>query len=255
MGMFFGGGNYYYLILILEAFCAIHCIRRGTQQKWLWMIIVLPVIGCIYYIYSEILSNRNFRAPKINVEAVINPGAKIKRLEDELRFTDTFANRVKLADAYLEAGLTDKAIKLYQNSLTGAFAENEHVQAQLIIAYFEKGMYSEVIPIAKRLYKLPQFARSKAHILYAKALELTDQPELAENEFKLMKGRYSYFEPRYEYGMFLSRADRSDEAWQIFTDMLNEQSQLSPVERKSNKGWFAKAKDELKKLAAERKTA
>ncbi|WP_245446947.1 hypothetical protein [Mucilaginibacter celer] len=253
MGMFFGGGNYYYIILILDAICIIHSSRRGTQQKWMWIIFAIPVFGCLYYIYSEMLVNR-IRTPKINVEAVINPGAKIKRLENELRFTDTFANRVALADAYLEAGLTDKAIELYKNSLTGAFAENEHVQAQLIIAYFEKGMYNEVIPIAKRLYKLPQFARSKAHILYAKALELTYQPEQAENEFKLMKGRYSYFEPRYEYGMFLSRADRRDEAWQIFTDMLNEQSQLSPVERKSNKVWFAKAKDELKRLAAERKT-
>jgi len=253
--MYFGAGNYYYLILILEAFCIIHSLRRGTQQKWLWILIVIPLFGCLYYIYSEILSNRGIRAPKINVEAVINPGAKIKRLEDEVRFTDTFANRVKLADAYLEAGLTDKALESYKNSLTGAFAENEHVMGQLIVAYFEKGMYNEVIPIAKKLYKLPQFARSKAHILYAKSLELTYQEEQAENEFKLMKGRYSYFEPRYEYGMFLTRAGRDDDAWQIFTDMLNEQSQLSPVERKSNKVWFAKAKDELKKLSAARKTA
>jgi len=253
--MYFGGGNYYYLILALEAFCIIHSLRRGTQQKWLWILIVIPVFGCLYYIYSEILSNRGIRAPKINVEAVINPGAKIKRLEDEVRFTDTFANRVKLADAYLEASLTDKALEIYKNSLTGAFVENEHVMAQLIVAYFEKGRYNEVIPIAKKLYKLPQFARSKAHILYAKSLELTYQEELAENEFKLMKGRYSYFEPRYEYGMFLIRASRDDDAWQIFTDMLNEQSQLSPVERKSNKVWFAKAKDELKKLSAVRKTA
>lgn len=254
--MFFGGGSYYYYIIFaLEAFCFIHCIRRGGNQRWLWMIFLMPLIGCLYYIYSEILSNRGIRAPKINVEAVINPGAKIKRLEDEVRFTDTFANRVKLADAYLDAGLTDKALEIYQNSLTGAFAENEHVMAQLIVAYFEKGQYNEIIPIAKKLYKLPQFARSKAHILYAKSLEFTYQEEQAENEFKLMKGRYSYFEPRYEYGLFLTRAGRDDDAWQIFTDMLNEQSHLSPVERKSNKVWFAKAKDEVKKLSTVRKMA
>ncbi|SCW70178.1 hypothetical protein [Mucilaginibacter sp. NFR10] len=134
--MYFGGGNYYYIILILEAFCIIHSLRRGTQQKWLWILIVIPLFGCLYYIYSEILSNRSIRAPKINVEAVINPGAKIKRFEDEVRFTDTFANRVKLADAYLEAGLTDKALEIYQNSLTGAFAENEHVMAQAHCSLF-----------------------------------------------------------------------------------------------------------------------
>jgi len=253
MNMLFGGGSYYYIILILEAFCIIHCLRRGTQQKWLWMLIVLPVIGCLVYIYSEILTNRSaIRVPKIDVGAVLNPGAKLKKLEDELRFTDTFANKVKLADAYLDAGYTDKAVELYQASLTGAFAENEHVMAQLIIAYFEQGRYEEIIPIAKKLYKLPQFARSKAHIRYAMALENTGQVELAENEFKAMKGRYAYFEPRYQYGLFLVRQDRDQDAYQLFTDILDEVPQLSAMERKANRVWFAKAKDEVKKLSVQK---
>jgi hypothetical protein len=251
--MLFGGGSYYYLILILEAFCIIHCLRRGTQQKWLWMLIILPVIGCFIYIYTEILTNRSaLRMPKVDVGAVLNPGVKLKRLEDELRFSDTFANKIKLADAYLEAGFTDKAADLYQTSLTGAFAENEHVLAQLIVAYSEQGRYAEIIPIAKKLYKLPQFPRSKAHIGYAIALENTGQVDLAEAEFKAMKGRYSYFGPRYEYGMFLVRQGRDEDAYQIFTDILNEVPQLSAMERKASKVWFAKAKDELKKLSVQR---
>jgi hypothetical protein len=183
---------------------------------------------------------------------VLNPGGKIKKLEDELRFTDTFANKVKLADAYLAAGYTDKAVDLYNASLTGAFSENEHVLAQLIIAYFEQQRYDEVIPIAKKLYILPQFTRSKAHILYAQSLERTGQTVQAENEFKAMKGRYSYFEPRYEYGLFLTRAGRDNDAYQVFADMLEEQPHLSPMERKSNRVWFAKAKDELKKLSVQK---
>jgi hypothetical protein len=253
MSMLFGGGSYYYIILILEAFCIIHCLRRGTQQKWLWMLIILPVIGCFIYIYTEILTNRSaLRMPKVDVGAVLNPGVKLKRLEDELRFTDTFANKIKLADAYLEAGFTDKAVDLYQTSLTGAFAENEHVLAQLIVAYSEQSRYGEIIPIAKKLYKLPQFPRSKAHIGYAIALENTGQVDLAEAEFKAMKGRYSYFGPRYEYGMFLVRQGRDEDAYQIFTDILNEVPQLSAMERKASKVWFAKAKDELKRLSVQR---
>lgn len=253
MSMLFGGGSYYYLILILEAFCIIHCLRRGTQQKWLWILIVLNVIGCCIYIYSEILTNRSaLRMPKVDVGAVLNPGVKLKRLEDELRFTDTFANKIKLADAYLEAGFTDKAVDLYQTSLTGAFAENEHVLAQLIVAYSEQGRYAEIIPIAKKLYKLPQFPRSKAHIGYAIALENTGHVDLAEAEFKAMKGRYSYFGPRYEYGMFLVRQGRDEDAYQIFTDILNEVPQLSAMERKASKVWFGKAKDELKRLSVQK---
>ncbi len=246
--MFFNYGHYYYLIVILQAICAIHSYRNGTLNRWIFIIIFLPIIGSIIYIYSEILSNSRVRKPNIDLGAVFNPGSKITKLENELKFTDTFANRVKLADAYLDAGQTDKAIELYNASLTGAFSENEHVLAQLVIAYFDKEQYDEVIRIAKKIYKLPQFTRSKAHILYARALENTGNAEAAENEFKLMKGRYSYFGPRYEYGLFLIRADRLEDAQQVFEDMLNEEQHLGSMEKRTNRVWFAKAKEELRKI-------
>ena len=244
----FDGNYFYYITIGLNIYCAVHSYRRGTLNKWIWLIVFIPIVGSAIYLYSEILSNRRISTPKIDVASVINPGVKLKRLEDELRFTDTFANKIKLADAYLGAGQVDKAVLLYESSLTGAFVENEYVHAQLIIGYYEQGRYAEVVPLAKRLYKLPNFARSKAHICYALALEKLGHDELAEKEFLAMKGRYSYFEQRYQYGLFLMRAERADDAYIIFTDMLNEEKHLSPVERKTSRIWFSKAKEELKKL-------
>ena len=255
----FSYGGYYYIIIGLQIFCGIHSYRRGTLNRWIFLIAFLPVIGSIIYLYSEVLTNRSsFRStikPTINVGAVLNPGGNIKKLEEELRFTDTFANKVKLADAYLAARYTDKAIDLYKASLTGAFAENEHVMMQLIVAYFEQGQYEEVTPLAKKLYKLPQFARSKAQMLYAQSLENIGEMEKSEHEFKAMKGRYSYFEPRYQYGLFLMRAERYEDAWQIFTDMLNEEQHLGNMEKKINRQWFSKAKDELRKISAVKNSA
>nr|WP_294789881.1 hypothetical protein [uncultured Mucilaginibacter sp.] len=243
-------GNWYYIPLILQGLCLIHSFRNGTQQKWLWIIVFLPVIGSLIYIYQEIISNRSVRIKAPDISAVFDPGVKLKRLENEVKFTDTFANRIKLADAYLDAGHVDKAVEIYNASLTGAFAENEHVLAQLIVAYDKQGRYEQIIPIARKLYKLPQFARSRIHVLYAKALEQTGNVTAAEEEFKSMKGRYSYFENRYEYGLFLIRQDRIEDAGQIFSDIIEEQPHLSSVERNSNKVWFAKAKAELKRITA-----
>jgi hypothetical protein len=250
--MFFNG-NYYYIIFIIEALCAIHSYRRGTLNKWIWLIVFIPVIGCLIYIYSEVISNRSsvgtqFKKTTINISDTLNPAGKIKKLEEELLFTNTFANKVKLADAYLAAGDTQKAIDLYNSGLTGAFDENEYVMAQLIVAYYEQERYDEVIPLAKKLYKLPQFARSKAHILYAMSLENTGHPELAEAEFKLMKGRYSYFEQRYQYGLFLMRQDRIEDAYDLFTEMLDEEKHLGPVEKRANRIWLSKVKEELRKI-------
>jgi len=255
MSIFYALGSYSYIVVGLAVFCGIHSYRRGTLNRWILWLIFLTVVGSLYYLFSEVLSNkRSFVKPTNYAPKAIASGAGIRKLEEELRFTDTFANRIKLADAYLASGQTDKAVELYTASLTGAFSENEHVMQQLIVAYYEQQQYEQIIPLAKKLYKLPQFARSKSHLLYALALENLGQTEQAENEFKTMKGRYSNFEQRYQYGLFLMRAGRDDEAWQLFTDMLNEEQHLSPIERKSNRVWFSKTKDELRKISPAHKT-
>jgi hypothetical protein len=178
---------------------------------------------------------------------LLNPAGRIRRLENNLRFSDTFNNRVMLADAYLGVGRVDEAIGLYTSSLTGAFAENDYVFRQLISAYFIKQRYQELVPLAKKISNHPEFQRSRAHIQYACALGYTGDGQGAEREFKKMKSRFSAFEARYQYGLFLQRAGRTDEARHIFRDMTEEARHLSPRERRSNRAWILRAKEELNK--------
>jgi len=245
--MFFGNPFYYYFILGLQAICVIHCLRMGRERGWIWFIVFVPFIGSVAYIFTEIFSRKELLNVGSGLGTVINAPRRIKKLEQQLRFSDTFNNRVALADAYLAAGQKEKAIELYESSLTGAFTENEYVLKQLILAYFEAQRYADVIPTARKIYKLPQFARSKAHILYAMALEKTGNTEQAEIEFQQMKGRFANFEARYQYAMLLTRTGRGAEATKIFADIVEEASQLTPRERRASSTWFALAKEELRK--------
>jgi len=176
---------------------------------------------------------------------MLNPTGRIRRLENNLRFADTFNNRVMLADAYLGVGRVDEAIELYTSSLTGAFTENDYVFRQLIPAYFIKQRYEDLIPLAKKIYNHPEFQRSRGHIQYACALAAVGDSQGAEREFKKMKSRFSAFEARYQYGLFLLRAGRSEEARNIFRDIADEAPHLSARERRFNRPWIVKAKEEL----------
>lgn len=178
---------------------------------------------------------------------IIYPSGKIKKLEKQLQFSDTFNNRVMLADAYLSAGDTDKAIQLYETSLTGAFKENEHVFIQLVAAYYEVQRYNDAIKVARKVYNNPAF-HTHGHVLYAMALDKIGEAKLAEEEFNKMKGKYSYFEARYQYGLFLINKNRAGEARKIFTDVVNEFSYLSSFEKRNNRIWVNNAKQELKKM-------
>jgi len=243
-------GYFYYISITLQVLCVLHCIRRGTQQKWIWLIVFLPYVGSIAYLFTEIIPRRNMGDWQAGLGSLFfSPRARIRRLEENLHFANTFNNRVLLANAYMLAGRTEEAIELYSTSLTGAFTENEYVINRLIAAYFKTERYPELIQLAKKIYHTPSFTRSEAHLLYARALDNTGDKEGAETEFRKMKGRFADFEARYQYGLFLQRAGRGSEAQAILEDIVKEGSHLSSRERRANYLWIQRSKEELRKVS------
>ena len=109
----------------------------------------------------EMFRDSDIKQVQTGVSTIINPGGSIKKLEQQLKFSDTFNNRVALADAYLSNGDTDKAIDMYKSCLTGTFTDNEYVIYQLILAYSALNDYGQIVPLARKVYQRPQFARSK----------------------------------------------------------------------------------------------
>jgi hypothetical protein len=250
--MFFLNNYLYYIPIGLQALCAIHCIRKGNQQKWLYIIIFLPVIGSLIYLYSEVISGRRIgnvaSGVASGVSSALFPAGVIRRLEEQLRFADTFHNRVALADGYLAIGKTNEAIDLYEKSLNGVFTENEHVIRQLIVAYYNVSRFDAILPLAKRMYATPQFARSREHMLYAIALDYTGNSQQAEKEFRLMNGRYADFEARYQYALFLYRHNRDAECKALLETVVDEGRHLSSRERRANSRWISEAREELRSL-------
>lgn len=241
--------NFYYITMALQALCVWHCIKKGNQQKWIWIIIILPIVGCLIYFFSEIVTGNDMNRVSNGLGSALNPGGRVRKLEQQLKFADTFGNRIALADEYLLTNQTEKAIEIYENSLVGMFAENEHGVMQLMTAYGKTGQHEEILPLAKKVYQSPQFLRSPAHIAYAKALGHTGNTAAAEKEFQRMKSRFSAFESRYHYGLFLLQTERTNDAKEVFAEILDEEKHLSHNEKRFHRAWFAKSKDELRKIA------
>ena len=244
----FFGGQYYAIIIFLQAICVIHCLKNKTSNNWIWLIVFLPLIGCLIYFFSEILTRSQLRNFQSGFGEMISPSGSIKKLEDNLRFSDTFQNRVSLADAYLKNRQYDKAVELYESSLTGVFSENEYALAQLIKAYNQQKRYPDIIKCADKIYNRPQFQRSKPHIFYAVALAQTGMIEKAEKEFSKLNTRFSNFEARYYYAQFLESLNRVEEAKNILLDITDEYPRLTHVERRENREWFTKAKTYLDQI-------
>ncbi|MEJ0101027.1 MAG: hypothetical protein WDO19_00080 [Bacteroidota bacterium] len=72
--MFFANGYFYFFTIVLQAVCVIHCIRKGKQNNWIWIIVFLPVVGCLAYIFTEIFTGREIQHVQSGVGNVFNPG-------------------------------------------------------------------------------------------------------------------------------------------------------------------------------------
>lgn len=246
--MFFYSGYFYLATIILQAVCVFHCIRKGNQQQWIWLIVFLPIVGCVVYFFSEILTRQQVSSVSTGLSGVIKPAGSIRKLEENLRFSDTFNNQIALADAYQQKKRFQEAIQLYERGLTGAFEENEYGISRLMAARFAEQNYQEVVKLAARIQHQPQFPRSGSHIQYAISLGKTGHPDEAEKEFRTLNGRFSNYEARYYYSLFLQQQNRTEDARKLLTDLLAEVKQLSGRERRYNREWIGKSRETLKKM-------
>ena len=57
-----------------------------------------------------------------------------------------------------------------------------------------------------------------------------------------MKARFSYFEAGYQYGLFVIRANKKEEARQLFAQIVDEASHLNSQEKSYNRAWMHKQK-------------
>ena len=184
--------------------------------------------------------------------------AAIKRRALEHKFTPTMGRShgihaepttfgVKLAQAYAEfdrcrarlvAARADVATCAISGAV-GTFANidpqvEEHVAEQLGLSV--EPVSTQVIPRDR-------------HAMYFATLENVGNSEMAEQEFRKMKSRYSDFEARYQYGLFLIRTNRNEEARRLYTDMCDEVPHLGSREKKFSRHWINLAKEELRKIA------
>lgn len=240
--------QYYYLVLILQAFCVFHCMRKGNSQQWIWLIVFLPAIGCIVYLFSEVITKSDVRSVTNNVDAVIRPKGRIKDLEEAFSYSDSFENRLLLASAYLNAGRTDETIELCEQGKKGIFVNDPHLIIILIEAYYAKERYADVCKIGADVINNTDFRKSHSRILMALSLEKLGEINQAEEHLSSFQARYSDFEGKYEYACFLLRQNREPEALKILKDIKEESSRMSRGERRNHEYWIRQSLEKFREM-------
>ena len=238
---------WYYLIIALQGFCIYHAIKNRSPYYWIFIIFFLSFIGCIIYIITQVYNKNDAEKITSEITHIINPTKKIRDLEKQLEFSDSYQNRVNLADAFLENKDYQNAIKHYQEALDGNFQNDFYVIKNMIEAFYHLEDYKNVIKYAAQIKSHQEFTKSRTQFLYGLALEEEGFTGEAEDNLKTIDIRFSFYEERLVYAKFLMKHGRKERAKDILETLVSEGEHMT----KPNKKIYNAVITEAQKLLAD----
>lgn len=236
----------YYLIIALQIACAYHVYKVKNSYYWYFLILLFPAIGCGIYISIQLLTKHKVIAVAEEFTNVIAPSKKNDQLEQKLAFSDTFQNRINLADAYLKADNLPKAEVAYTEALQGSHKDDFYANSQYIITLYNQEKYKDVISIAQKIESKADFNNSKSEFLYGLSLFALGEIERAEELLSKINQRYSNYEERLRLCKFYITHHKKDKALEVLDELQSEYENLLKPNRKRYQKIFTEV-DTLKK--------
>jgi hypothetical protein len=179
----------------------------------------------------------------------LDSGKTIRDLEKKVRFSDTFENRVALADALMVKGEFQQAIDHYKNSMGSMFSSDFHVHSQLIKAHFALGDFEAVAMYAKVIEGKSEFRRTQASWCYAQSLLKLGNRAEAEEIIRSFNTPYDHFGQRLELVRFLDDSGRAQEATELLGELMEEGENMSRQNVRKNRVFLREIKEYKAKRA------
>jgi len=113
----------------------------------------------------NVIQRSDIEKTQESLVTILNPTKKIKDLQKQLKFSDTFKNRVALADAYMDEKMYQEAIENYNACLKDVFKNDFYVLTKLQEAYYYSNKFEASIGIAEQITANPNFKKSRGAFL------------------------------------------------------------------------------------------
>ena len=229
--------------IVIQAGLIVHVIRTGRNQLWIWVLLFLPLAGGVAYVAVEILPDlfrsRTARRTARGLRRAMDPGADLRRYENEARVTGNVASRQRYAEELTRHARYDEAIAQYQQALTGLYEHDPNLMLGLAQAQFAKGEARAARQTLDELIKQnPTFRSPDGHLLYARALAAEGDVTKALEEYAVLAPAYPGAEAAVRYAQLLEAQGQRAEAQRVARELI-EQARIAPGHyRRAQREWL-----------------
>jgi len=231
------------LSIIVQVALIIHVVKTGRNQIWIWVLALLSLPGAIAYIAVEILPelfrSRTAQRTARGLRKAMDPGADLRRYENEARVASNVASRQRYAEELVRHERYDEAIAQYREALTGLYEHDPNLMQGLAQAQFGKGDAAAArATLDELIQRNPDFRSPAGHLLYARALEAEGNVPKALEEYAVLAPSYPGAEASVRYAQLLQAQGRRAEAQKVARELL-EQARIAPGHyRRAQRPWL-----------------
>ena len=224
---------HYYLIVALQAFCIYHVYKNQKPYYWYFLILFVPVLGSLIYIITQVYNKNDAEKIQSELTSIINPTKKIKDLEKKIEFSDTYSNRIELADAYVQNNDMSNAIVNYKKTLKDIDQNNLYAHQRLVLCYFQLKDYIGVVEHAELIKDKSEFKASKQQFCYGLALKELGKLEEAETQLKQIDRPYSNYDERLQLAKFYIENGKAIEGKELLEEISSESQHMTKPNRRT----------------------
>lgn len=242
------GSWYYSIILALQVLCVIHVLKNRRELYWIWIILILPVIGCGIYVWahgglSAMNPTRFIRIPMLEV-------LNSRTVERDFRLSPSLDNRIRYADVLMSKGDVPGALQLFAAEVDGPFKNNVNMLFSYAKVLYAAGRHEDSLSALVRAEGVPNNDRIRQrHLLHALNLELLGRNDEADARFKLAQGGFLGEEAKARYGLFLLKLGRTEDGRKQFQRISESLEMSNWGYRWEQRFWGRMAKRKLKETS------
>ena len=238
------------IVLVIQLCFAYHALKTGRPYWWLFVIMGMPVAGCLLYYFIEVFPmSRESRKAEKAVQAIakaFDPDKSLREHVANLEDCGSVDNRIALARSCMDRKMYREAISLYRSCLAGVHQSDPDIRFGLANAFVFAADFREAHAMAQALrHSHASFRAPEVRLVMAKALEGLGRLDEALAEYRVLTDTYAGEEGRWRYGALLHRMGRNAEAAEVFRRMLRNAARMPETYREAQQEWLTLAREQV----------
>jgi hypothetical protein len=230
--------------------CIFHAIKTGRINYWLMILVLLPGVGSLAYLFFEVApaaqSSRTGRKVVAKVTHAIDPDRAMREHLDNLETAERPENKRLVAEEYMKRDRWDDAIALYRSALVGPLASDPALLMGLARGLFGKGDFQGALDTLDALQRdNPGYQSREGHMVYARSLEMLGRTREAADEYHSLIGYANGPEARVRYGLLMKTLGEAGLAEVAFRAVIKEYGRRAKNLEPADREWLATAERQL----------